>query len=493
MGTTTRSCLRVSPGSSLLLLVMLVAMGACPAPTPSLTAGPEEGSWLFRGGGRLVEGVTGVRVDHAGNVYVAGWFQDRIEVGPHHRVTRGKEDGFLLKLDRQGQLDWVTTLGGIGSDSVQALEVGPMGNIYLAGSYSKRLWLDMKGVKTATRALWVAKLSNRGAVVWLRSYGADSVWLAGLGVGPRGDVTLTANYDHKVVIGGHRVTSASQYSPNALLASLDHQGDVRWVVPVSSPGSVLVAGLAVDSAGAAVVTGTFDRAVDLGKERGLSQGGGDIFIAKVGHGGAPEWLAVHGGPADDLAHLICVDEQRNITMAGTLRTQIQVGSFTVTPAGPRDIMVLRTDRSGVPDWATTLGVRMGNPTAMAADRQGNVLVAGLFSGVINVGDRVTYEARGSDDILLAEVNGRGHVSWTLTAGGVHTQMVKGRDHRGRPSWLGLRDRVAGLAVTPEGRLVLAGEFVRQMRFGSRTLAARGYTDVFVWQVDREHIGTVHGE
>ena len=485
---------RRSTSMILLIMVLLVLFlfgAACPAPAPRHVPGPEQGSWLYRGGGRHIEGVTGVKLDHAGNVYVAGWFQDRIEAGPHHRVTRGKEDGFLIKLDKHGRLDWVTTLGGVGSDSVRALEIGPMGNIYLAGSYSKRLWLDMKKVSTATRAMWVAKVSNRGAVVWLKSYGADAFWMAGLGVGPKGDVLLAANYEGEVILGGRKVTSRAQHGTNAVLARLDYQGNVRWVVPVSSSRSVLAQGLAVDCEGAAVVTGNFSGDISLGKERGTSRGGEDIFLAKVGAKGVPEWLAAYGGPEDDLAYILCIDERRNTYLAGTLRTPIRVGSHTVTPAGPSDIMVLRTDRTGLTDWATTLGVRTGRPTALAADRQGNVMVAGIFSGVVNVGDKVTYEALGSDDILLAEVNGRGHISWTLTLGGNHTQMVQGRDHRGRPSWIGLRDRAAGLAVTPQGRLIIAGEFVRKMRFGSRTLAARGYTDVFVWQVDRDRIGTVH--
>ena len=478
--------------SHLLLLPAVLALVACPAPDPKYKPGPTEGSWLYRGGGTHIEGVTGVRVDHAGNVYVAGWFQDRMEVGPHYRVTRGKEDGFLLKLNKHGQLDWFTTLGGLGSDSVRALEVGPMGNIYLAGSYSKKLWLDMKKVSTKTRAMWVAKLSNRGTVVWLRSYGADSVWLAGLGVGPKGDVVLAANFDGEVTLGGRKVASTAQVGPNALLAGLDYQGEVRWVTPLYSPRSVVARGLAMDSEGAPAITGSFEGSVSLGREAGASRGGDDIFIAKVSPKGVPEWLAAHGGPRDEQAHIICSDALDNFYVAATLRSPIRVGSHTVTPAvGTSDIMVVRTDRSGIPDWATTLGAVKAQPTAMTADRQGNVLVAGIFSGVVNVGDRAPHEALGSDDILLAEVNGRGHISWSLGVGGIHTQMVRGRDHRGKDSWIGLRDRAAGLAVTAKGRLVIAGEFVRKMRFGSRTLAARGYTDVFIWQVDRDRIGTVH--
>lgn len=474
-----------------MVLVGLTAVSGCPTPSPKHTPGPEAGSWLYRGGGAHIEGVTGVRVDHAGNVYVAGWFQDRIEVGPQHRVTRGKEDGFLLKLDRHGRLDWMTTLGGVGSDSVRALEVGPMGDVYLAGSYSQRLWLDMKKVAAPGRAMWVARVSSRGRVVWLQSYGADSVWLAGLGVTRRGRVLLAANFEEAVTLGGRRVASASRHGANALVASLDEQGKVSWVVPLHSPHRVLLSDLAVDSDGAAAITGSFSRTVSLGRERGVSRGGEDILLAKVSAKGVPEWLAAHGGPRDDLAHIICVDVQRSITLAGTLRTPIRVGAHTVTPAGPSDIMVLRSDHSGVPDWAITLGVQKGRPTAMAADRQGNVLLAGTFSGEARVGGGAPYASRGTDDILLTEINGRGHVTWSHTAGGVHTQMVRGRDHRGRDSWIGLRDRAAGLAVTPDGRLVVAGEFVRKVRFGSRTVASRGFTDVFVWQVDRDTVGRVH--
>ena len=472
------------------LLLVLAIVVACPAPGPRSTPGPEEGSWLFHGGGRKLERVTGVQLDHAGNVYVAGWFRERIQVGDHTRITRGKEDGFLLKLDQHGKLDWITTLGGVGSDRVRGLVVGPMGNLFLAGSFHKRLWLKMKKVTAPGRAMWVAKLSNQGAVVWLRSLGKDGLWFGGLGLSPEGEVMLAANFEGRVRLGRHQLTSASTDGPNVLLAGLDHQGGVRWVVPISSPDSVVAHGLAVNREGGAAVTGSFSSTVSMGSEQQHSQGGDDIFIAKVHVSGTPEWLTAYGGSENDLAHIICTDERRNITIAGTLRTKIRVDRYTITPAGPADIMVLRTDRQGVTSWATTLGVKQGYPTAMRADGQGNVMVAGLFSGSLNVGRR-TMEAVGADDILLAELNGRGRITWTLTAGGVHTQMVRDHDRRGKAAWLGLRDRASGLAVTREGRLVIAGEFVRSMRFGSRALTARGYSDLFVWQLDRDHIGSVH--
>ena len=55
--------------------------------------------------------VTSTATDAAGASYAAGTFEGRIVIGHTAIQSRGDKDVFLLKVDRQGKLDWVRTVG----------------------------------------------------------------------------------------------------------------------------------------------------------------------------------------------------------------------------------------------------------------------------------------------------------------------------------------------------------------------------------------------
>lgn len=477
--------------SFVLLLPWAALAGCAHAPVSEHGAGAAHQSWLFVGGGPQLDGVSRVALDHAGNVYLAGWFKSRVVFGQQTRISRGGADVSVVKLRAGGQLEWVITLGSSGADTIDGLAVDPLGQVFVVGTFQRKLWVGMKQVSGSGRSMFVAKISTQGVPVWVKTYGQRTLWPAGVGLGPRGEVLVAVNFRGQVKLGGRAATSATQRGHNALVLALDHQGAPLWLTAIHSPRSALVHDLAVDRQGAAVLGGSFRQRVSAGKEQEWSRGGEDLFIASLNINGGVQWLNAHGGAGPDAAQRICVDEQRNVYVAGTLRGTIMVDRQRLTSRGSSDVLVIGTDSRGRTTWATTLGGSEAElPSALAADSEGNVLVAGLFSGRLTVGRR-TYRSRGKDDMMVVELNGRGEPGWSMTAGGDQTQLARVPDASGTAPLVGLRDMVASLAVGPSGQLVLAGEFIKRGRFGRRSGTAQGLTDIFVWQLDRDRAGVVH--
>ena len=88
--------------------------------------------------------------------------------------TRGNLDYWIVKLKKDGKIEWQKTLGGIYVDELKDLVVLPNGNI-LAGGYSNS---PQSGDKTQDNYgmgdFWLVELSNQGQLVWQQTIGAEA-------------------------------------------------------------------------------------------------------------------------------------------------------------------------------------------------------------------------------------------------------------------------------------------------------------------------------
>lgn len=79
-----------------------------------------------------------VEVDENGNVYATGKFRDTTDFDPginkQNLISRGEEDIFILKLNKNGDFVWVKQLGGIANDMGLAISVTDDGKIYASNT-----------------------------------------------------------------------------------------------------------------------------------------------------------------------------------------------------------------------------------------------------------------------------------------------------------------------------------------------------------------------
>jgi hypothetical protein len=135
--------------------------------------------WVAGTGLTFFEEGTGVDLDSAGNIYLAGRFSAAsLTLGtttlsnPQSRPT-----GFIAKFDPAGAPLWGCKAGARGFD----LDVEPDGTIYATGFFNST-GAEIAGVTPATAAgllhLYTAKLSASGGLLWLKA--AES-WQNGIG------------------------------------------------------------------------------------------------------------------------------------------------------------------------------------------------------------------------------------------------------------------------------------------------------------------------
>ncbi|MGH1339221.1 MAG: hypothetical protein ACRBFS_24095, partial [Aureispira sp.] len=121
-------------------------------------------------------------LDAAGNAYLAGSTEGTpflFNNGTHQIRHGGDSDGFLVKYNITGNLQWETYYGGSDEDEAEACTVDLQGNVYLAGWTQSSSGIANNGhfnSKNGTQNAFVAKFNTNGVRDWGTYYGAGYEW-----------------------------------------------------------------------------------------------------------------------------------------------------------------------------------------------------------------------------------------------------------------------------------------------------------------------------
>lgn len=118
-------------------------------------------------------------------------------------------------------------------------------------------------------------------------------------------------------------------------------------------------------------------------------------------------------------------------------------------------------------WARRVGGLSNDGfNGIVVDQQGSSYVTGEFGLVVDAGGGTMLTSQGSLDVNVAKYTTNGDLVWAKRCGGV-----------------GL-DRGIALALSPDGSLVVVGQFMGTAEFGTEQITSQGGTqDVFVMKMD----------
>ena len=267
-----------------------------------------------------------------------------------------------------------------------------------------------------------------------------------------GDVIVGGSFQSGIDLGNGAMTN-----PGALVGKLDANGHAVWSKALGVAGAVSsVSFVASDSAGNIYVTGTFQGSVNCGGGAIASAGQGqDVFVAKPrSERQTRSWATSFGDGTNDLGlGSMALDGGNGIVLAGIYSTSVTFGGATLTPAGGATQGAFVVERSPPSDGSQVWSKGLPQTTSLyaAVDSGGNVVLAGAFSGSVNVGGGALTSA-GGDDILVARLDPSGNHLWSKRFGG-------GND-----------DEVNGVAVDGSGAVLLAGLSTGGIDFGGGTVA-----------------------
>ena len=376
-----------------------------------------------------------VAVDSIGNVYTSGSYfgsQD-LDPGPDTFLLSnggsGYPEAYLQKLDSNGNFLWAGRMGGYDiREEPKAITVDRQGNIFSAGRF--------KGV------YGIADFDPEPDTCAVNHPGSDfSIYLSKLD--PDG---------HCVFAGSIEPT----YDSSPFGVTSDDGGNLYMCGEFT--------GQADFDPGAGVITMTSPTFSFT-----------DAFIVKMDPLGNAAWAKRLGGPGNDAATSIAVDDSGNVYVTGYFTRTVDFdpgpGTLNITAVDDSDIFVCKLNTAGDLVWARTMGgMYYDVGYSVAVDGEGNVYTTGYFQMTVDFDpgpDSMNLVSTGRS-VYVQKMNSSGELRWAKMLGGGN-----GEAH--------------SLALNGAGEMAVVGYFSLAGDFdpgpGVATLTPVASSDVFFAQLD----------
>lgn len=421
------------------------------------------GSWQWARsyGGTLSDEGWGIALNSSGSPFVIGSFNDKATFGSTTLTSKGYKDIFIAKLSNVGAVQQVTAYPGQTTSSGYSYNMARdnSGNTYIVGSFTDKLELGSITLTAKGAAndidVFVAKINAAGKVVWAKQGGTlDSEdYGYGVDVDSSGNVYITGNISGRKVSSFGSISFTSKTSA-MFVAKLNSSGVWQWVRANTPPTFyTLRSNIKVNSNGTLVVAGTTSKG-SFGNRPFNTQGGYSVYVVKYNASGQLQWLATNSGKPTSYIYDVSIDSSGNIYVAGSSPTET-FGSLSFTSKGNRDAFVAKLNSGGAWQWVKNLGGNgLDAAEAITTDAQGNVFVAGYFTGSMTVGIN-TYTSKGARDVFLGKLNSSGQWQWVSAGGGTGNDITQAID------------------LDSQGNIYIGGYTSGAATFGSLSVPATG--------------------
>ncbi|VXA94622.1 Por secretion system C-terminal sorting domain-containing protein [Flavobacterium sp. 9AF] len=406
--------------------------------------------WVKTYGGTGIDLGQRLAVDNAGNVYVGGRFQNSFSFGSLGTVSSGGGyDGFLLKMDTNGNPLWFRTAVSSGNDFFTGVDVDSSGNVYACGSYTQALTLGSGyswGISASgTYDYFVAKFDSNGTILYAYPFGNGYDDIAY-------NLKLSNDESRFAVCGEFRASvdfdpSSSNYTLFSLNGSYTSafvqvlNASYGYLIYAKRFGSTSSANqafeLAFDSQNNIHIvgrfagsTGYFDYPSNPASSYLANSNGGsgfDGYVVKYNANGAFVWVKSFqgiGSGTNEQATCVSVDVSDNVYVAGTFNSfggmDLDPSSTTVSApnygstSGTSDIFLVSLNSAGNYLWgySYTNSNNNDNIWALTVDSNYNLIASGYFNStqididpLSSAGNQlITGNTNGSNDIFITKLS-----------------------------------------------------------------------------------------
>ena len=395
--------------------------------------------------------------------------------GTFDNTINGGFDGFIARMTGHTDRVWGTYFGGSGFDEVY--------DMYLR--FNDRTAVTGRTSSTTGIASPAAYQGTFGGgtfdafIVWFnnstgqRTYGT---YFGGTGDEIGNSIVSDANgaeYLAGLTTSGQSIATPGSFlttppntsGNNGFLAKLDASGGLVWStylhgsaqgVALSSTGSIYVGGSTSITSG--VTTS--------GTQQVVLAGGTDAYLMRFTPNGQRTWGTYCGGDREEFIRDVGVDPTGNVVVVGSTKSETGIASFGApfysSPNDDYNGMVVKFSAQGQRIWGRYYTGPNGETRiySCAIDGAGSIYIGGVTSCHLDLVPLDPYFSIASSDGIQPGNPGQG----------VRSGFFARLDPNGERMWGSyyggfLEDEVHAVAVTPQGRLFIAGE-AQQDEFSS---------------------------
>jgi len=433
-------------------------------------------SWAKAEGRYAYDYGYGITTDNAGNVYVAGKYEENAIFSGTILPNQGNHDMYLARYSSSGNLDWIATAGGTNGDYAHAVACNKIDRIYVAGEIEgsvgpvvfpgSSITLITQGDNDAL----IATYDLSGNLLWAKNEGSVYNERAlGITYDNLGNVIICGHFTDTTIFNG--VTIPGGGERDMYVAKYDMNGNFLWMKHAGGPGRDEAKSITCDASGNIYVCGMYsDSAVfestSYSTPNTILGHFSNIFTAKYAPDGTLLWVRTVEGDWNDVAWSITRDNAGKIYIAGEF-SGADFGGIPVYSHGLEDAFVACYDQSGNIQWA----VPAGGPWVDRARGIGcdgtNIFITGQFGNTAVFGAN-SISSADSSDIFIAALDNTGTFLWSKAAGGAADAYEFDSFESG-----------IAICAEPSGVAYVTGSLLDGGTFGSIPLTGYTRSDVFI--------------
>ena len=277
--------------------------------------------------------------------------------------NHGDWDGYLIKVDKQGNKLWQKCYGGSKSDEILSIAATKEGGYIFAGM-SDSPDGDLAGQTLTGRTLWIVKVDGQGNIEWSKVISNNSDIT---GLRQANFIIQTRRGDY--ILAGNLFRADSTY--NGWFCKLNNSSTVLWQKTAGSIDYDSFQQVVEDQRGNLWLAGTFGKPYS-----GDPITRGDVWLVKADRDGNIAWQKQYGGNMLDEGNSLAIDHNQGIILAGT--TYGGGADVVGFHGGPGDAWVIKVDLDGKKIWQKSAG---GTGTdlfySVIALQNGGYLLAGM--------------------------------------------------------------------------------------------------------------------
>ena len=372
-----------------------------------------------------------IAVDASYNVYVCGVFGGNVDFDPgSSNVILTSTfvpfpDGFVLKLNSQGNFGWVNQIGSTGSNICESVCFDYANNLYVSGTFTYTVDFDPGSGVVSRFAnggadVFIQKLDTAGNLIHVSTFGGFSSLDHGeTTTDAVGNVYTTGSFQS--IVDFNPTTGSYSMTPNGdkdiFVQKLDPNGNFLWAKQMGGTMTDLGTGIVVDPMGDVIVTGLFRSTVDFDPGAGVSNLtapiGTDNFIQKLTSNGNFIW-ALRNSEAGSWPY----DQKVDVDILGDIYLSQSfsytsdfdpgVGTYNLSPYGNMDMYIQKLDNNGNFVWANHLGGNSGLYCySLEVDDIGYIYIAGAFTDSVDFDpsiEEVNKVAAGTSKMYVLKLN-----------------------------------------------------------------------------------------
>lgn len=440
--------------------------------------------------------------DKMGNHFLAGSFDGECDFDPGPGVVKlsshsaGWTDGFVLKLDPNGNFLWVRRIGGLARDYVHGISLDDSGNIYAVGNFQSVCDFD-HGTGThelLSQGSWDAyllKLNANGDFGFVRQFGGVNFEAAlGVVVNDSG-IYISGNYNGTCDFDPDSTLSelTSKGSADLFLVRLTHSGDFIWAKSFGGPSHESGCQLTSDSKNNLIIYGNFNGNCDVDPDTSehllFSPDAESSCVVKLSPGGKLIWAYFIKGLDFKVSHgnVICTknDEIYLCGVFGGNANFNPLGSpYILKRIGGIDGYLVKLSEDGKFKFVRQIGgAGIDYINNIYIKPNGNILAVGDYSLTCNFNPYgLKYELTTSADYEMSfmEFDDTGGFYW---AGSCPT---------------GVRSSAVGISTDNSGNIFITGWFSEDVDFDpspkSNFINSTGGIDFFIMKM-KQPLVSIH--